>query len=142
MSVDLGAASVLLQATILSAATLLVVRRWAPPFGTFALLFGLPGVLISFMHDHYAYIPAAFVAGLCADTLARWLRPAPNRPQALHLFAFAAPALFYAGYFATLAVTDGIGWTIHLWCGAIVMAGIVGLLLSYLVVPLAPPRAD
>jgi hypothetical protein len=142
MSVDLGAASFLLQATILATAALFVVRRWTPPFGSFALLFGIPSILVSFMHDHYAYIPAAFVAGLLADMLARWLRPTPTRPQALHLFAFAAPALFFSGYFATLAVTDGIGWTIHLWMGAIFMAGIVGLLLSYLVVPVAASGAE
>jgi hypothetical protein len=140
MTVDLGAASVLLQATILAAATLFVVRRWAPPFGSFALLFGLPSILISFMHDHYAFIPAAFLAGIAADALARRLQPAPHRPQALHLFAFAAPALFYSGYFATLALRYGIGWTIHLWLGAIFMAGIVGLLLSYLVAPTAIPQ--
>jgi hypothetical protein len=142
VSVELGAASFLLQATILAAAALFVVRRWAPPFGSFALLFGIPAVFISFMHDQYAYIPAAFVTGVLVDVLARWLLPAPNRPQALHLFAFAAPALFFAGYFATLAITNGIGWTIHLWLGAIFMAGIVGLLLSYLVAPPVTPQAE
>ena len=37
--------------------------------------------------------------------------------------------------FLGLQLTGGIGWSIHLWLGSIVVAGIVGLLLSFLVVP-------
>ena len=40
-------------------------------------------------------------------------------------------------YFLDLMVTQGIIWSIHLWLGSCVMAGIVGLVLSYL---LAPPQ--
>jgi len=36
----------------------------------------------------------------------------------------------------------GIGWSVHLWVGSTVMAGMVGLLLSYLVVPLQLPPDD
>lgn len=39
-------------------------------------------------------------------------------------------------YFAVLFLLKGeIAWSVHLWTGSIIMAGIVGLLLSYLLVP-------
>jgi len=78
------------------------------------------------------------VAGLLADLLLWRLQPAAARPVAVHLFAFAVPLAFYGLYFATLALTDGIGWSIHLWAGAAVMAGVVGVLLSYLIAPATP----
>lgn len=140
LAVDLGVASILLQATILSLAALLLIRRWTLPFGSLTLVFALPSVLISFMHDRYAFIPAAILAGLLADALIQWLRPTPTRrTYALRGVAFAIPALYYALYFVALALTAGIGWTIHLWAGAIIMAGSVGLLLSYLITPPATP---
>jgi hypothetical protein len=43
--------------------------------------------------------------------------------------------LYYALYFLVLLVTKGVGWSMNLWMGSIVMAGIVGLLVSYLLVP-------
>lgn len=133
-----GVAAILVQAMLLATTALFVVRRWSLPFGSLTLLFGLPSLLISFMHDRYALVPAAILAGLIADALVRWLRPTPERTGALHLFAFAAPAVYYALYFATLALTSGIAWRIHLWAGAIVVAGVVGLLLSFLIAPPAP----
>jgi hypothetical protein len=33
-------------------------------------------------------------------------------------------------------LTDGIGWSIHLWAGSMAMAGLVGLLLSFTFVPM------
>jgi hypothetical protein len=39
-------------------------------------------------------------------------------------------------YFFAIQMLHGIAWVIHLWVGSIVLAGVVGLLLSYLLVPL------
>jgi hypothetical protein len=54
---------------------------------------------------------------------------------ALRLFAFAAPVVSNSMYFLGLFAIKGIAWSVHLWMGPIVMAGIVGLLLSYVLVP-------
>ena len=48
----------------------------------------------------------------------------------------AAPA-GYGLYFAILALSEGLGWSIHLWMGSWLLAGVSGLLISILVVP--PP---
>ncbi len=82
---------------------------------------------------------ATHTAGLAADALAHWLTPSVRR---LRLFAFAVPTLVYVFYFLTLALTGGIGWTVHFWLGSTVLAGAVGLLLSYLLVPPALPAPE
>jgi hypothetical protein len=45
------------------------------------------------------------------------------------------PAFFYLCYFVELSMVSHIYWSIHMWMGAIVLAGLVGLLLSYLLLP-------
>jgi hypothetical protein len=62
--------------------------------------------------------------------------------MAYRLFAFTAPLLFYGVYFALLQLSAGISWTVHLWAGAIFLAGVMGLLASYLVVPPKSPTAS
>jgi len=56
------------------------------------------------------------------------------------LLGFAVPATYYAFYFVALAWTKGVWWSIHLWMGSILLAGVVGWLLSYLVAP--PPEPE
>jgi hypothetical protein len=50
------------------------------------------------------------------------------------MFAFAVPATLYGTYFATLGLFVGhVWWAVHLWVGAIALAGLVGLLVSCVV---------
>jgi hypothetical protein len=70
-----------------------------------------------------------------ADVLCTGLRPDARRPARFRGFAFAFPVLLYLGYFGALALTDGIGWSTHLWIGVIVFSGIIGWLASYVVLP-------
>ena len=136
----LGIASILLQTTILMAVVLLLVWRWTLPFGMLTLLLVLSTALISVMHDQQPWIVVALVGGLLADLLYRQLRPSAERRLPLRAFAFAMPAFLYSLYFIGMNAHDGgIGWSVHLWVGSTVMAGMVGLLLSYLVVPLQVP---
>jgi hypothetical protein len=58
-------------------------------------------------------------------------RPA-GAGQGVALVAFLIPAMFFALYFATVAATDGLGWSVDLWLGAIVIAGIIGLFVDEL----------
>jgi hypothetical protein len=76
-------------------------------------------------------VAGALIAGVLVDLLARVL-PAGSSRRGDALFAFLAPAVFFAFYFAAVELTDGIGWTIHLWLGAILTAGVIGLLLDEL----------
>ena len=74
----------------------------------------------------------AALAGLVADTLVRGLKPSAVKPQALHLFACTVPTVYYALFFLVLMLTRGIGWSAHLWLGSIMLAGLTGWLLSYI----------
>jgi hypothetical protein len=117
---------------------LLAVRRRVLPFGGLALVFTTTAALLGLVGDEYRLVPGALVAGLAADVLAWRLRPSEDT-TGLRVFAFAAPALYYAVYFAGVQATGGVGWTVHMWTGAILIAGTAGLLLSYLIVPPAQP---
>src|SRR5262249_20459202 len=134
LSTALGIASILLQAALLIGMLLLALRRWTPPPGTATLIFTLSAVLISFMHDEFHLIPVAVLAGVATDVLLFVLQPAPDRVRQLRLIAFVAPVVYFLLYFVALALTSGVAWVIHLWLSAPVMAGILGLFLSYLAV--------
>ena len=134
----LGITSILLQTALLMGIVLLLLRRWSLPFGALTLILTLSTILISFMEDQYLWILLAVVVGLIGDVLLHQLKPSPERPTTLRLFAFAVPFILYSFYFLGVLVSyGGIGWSVHLWTGSAVMAGVVGVLLSYLVVP--PP---
>ena len=135
----LGVAGILLQAALLMGIVLLAMRRWTLPAGSLTLIFVLNATAMSVIDDQYRLIVPAALAGVAGDALRHWLRPSVARPWALRVFAFAVPLLFYLLYFLTLMLTDRIWWSVHLWTGSIVLAGIAGWLLSYLVVPPAAP---
>lgn len=137
-----GAAAVLLQAAILMGIILLALRRWRLPVGTLTLVLTLNIALMSVFGqaNQYQLIPLALLSGIIADALLWYLKPSISRPAALRFFAFTVPVVFYLDYFVPIMIQhNGIGWSIHLWLGSTVMAGIVGLLLSYLLMPPSLP---
>lgn len=141
-----GMGSIFLQAGILMGFVLLALRRWRLPPGSMTLVLGLSTGLMVTMHDIYVdtgplpLFGAAVLGGLAADGLLWALKPTPQRRTAWRVFAFAMPAILYACYYAALALfADGTWWAIHAWTGAIILAGVVGLLISFLVLPPALP---
>jgi len=132
---ELGIASVLFLAGILMGFVLVALRRWKLPVGTLTLVFTINVALMGVFNDNYPLIPVATLAGLIADFLLWWLQPSTARPEALRLFAFSVPVIFYLCYFVPIILTVGITWKIHLWLGSCVMPGLIGLGLSYLMVP-------
>lgn len=139
----LGIASILVQTALLMGSVLLAMRRWTLPLGSLTLLFGVSITLGVFPHGEYRFIPGAVLTGLIADGLLRLARPSLERLGTLRFVAFTIPAVLYGLYFLTLAFTEGIWWTPPLWTGAIILAGVVGLLLSYvLVAPHTPDQGE
>ena len=135
----LGVASVLLQTALLMAIVLLTARIGTLPCGGLTLIVTLNAAAMGFLNfsgDYpLALVVGAGVAGLLGDTLYARLHPSAAAPSAWRLFAFALPATFYLCYFLALMLTEGIAWSVHLWVGSIVLAGIAGWLLSYLLLP-------
>jgi Tol biopolymer transport system component len=127
-----GAAGVLVGATLLAGGVVWLRRRYGSmPFGAYAIVIGAPIALATVLNDQYRLLPAILLAALAAEfVVRRW--PAGKSRVGDGIVAFLIPAIVFALYFATLMMTGGIGWTIHLWLGAIVIAGIIGLFLDEL----------
>jgi hypothetical protein len=136
---ELGIVSMLLTTVILTAPLLLLLRQGRLPAGAVSVMVGLNCIATGFLFDHgpYPVVPvvAMVAAAIAGDVLRAVLRPSASRQAAFRWFAIGVPALLYAGYFAALAVTVGIGYSPHLWMGVVVFAGVVGWLSSYLVLP-------
>lgn len=134
----LGLAGILLQSGIMMGFLLILVKRWQLPFGALTLILTVNTALTCVFSDQYRLLPAAFISGLMADLLIRFLNPSLQRLNALRVFAFFTPMTFYLCYFIELIALDGITWSIHFCLGSCVLAGIVGLVLSHLATPLPP----
>lgn len=122
---------------------LLTIWRWALPAGALTLVVGLNAVAMGLLyHRAYPLLPvvARVIAGLGADGVYAWLQPSVQRPRAWRLFAFMVPVLLTTLHFGALGLTVGVWWSVHLWAGTIVLTGLVGLLVSMLLVP--PPVPD
>ncbi len=130
----IGVASIIIQTGILLGVILTVLKRWIFPFGSFGLIFGLNAILMSVLQDQYRFIPGFIIAGLLTDLLYKAIKPKSSNPKAVRFFATLIPIIIYSAYTATIFLTSGTWWSIHLWTGAIVMAGITGFLLSYLII--------
>jgi hypothetical protein len=143
-----GFAGFLVQPVILMGLALYVLRQRPLPRGAFTAILSVNAALMTIIHDRYLdtgpypLIGAAVVAGLVADGLVWRLRPAPDRLGAIRIVAFAVPAVQYLVYMLAVMVWGRVAWSVHLWTGAIVIAGGMGWLLSYLVFPPAPPAAS
>jgi len=133
---------IILQTSIFIGLVLLAIRRWTLPAGSLSLMLTASIAMMTLMRTRFIapgplpMIAVAAMAGAAADVLLVRLRPSPERRAAARWFAFTVPVVLYAVYFAALALTVGTWWSIHMWTGAIVLSGLVGLLTSFLVVPL------
>jgi hypothetical protein len=138
-SVGLGIISILFQTVVFMGIALFALRRWQLPLGTFTILYGLNSILI-ITQGNLSLLPAVAVAslitGLLVDLLYTVLKPTIERREALRLFAFLVPVMIQSVYFLMVLATSGIAWVVHLWVGSIILSGMVGLLLSFLIVPL------
>jgi hypothetical protein len=136
---EMGVISILLETGLLMGPILLTICRWRLPLGALTLVFTLNAIAMGFLYDEgnypLAYVAAMAAAGLVTDVLRQQLHPSPQRPGALRLFALAVPIIVYTFYFLTVQLTVGVGWSIHLWLGVTILAGVTGWLLSYLLVP-------
>ena len=144
-----GLAGFLVQPAVLMGLVLFVLRMRPLPLGSLTVLLSVNVALMTIIHDKYLdtgpypLIGAAVLAGLIGDVLLAWLRPSPYRIRAFRAVAFAIPAVQYLLYFLAILVRARVAWSVHLWTGAVVIAGGVGWLLSYLVVApggIANPR--
>jgi hypothetical protein len=134
--------SVVFQTTILMGLLLISMRRWHLPMGFFTIVYTINALFLSFMLGHYPILLMVLPAGVITDIVYRWLKPSQTQVAELRIFAFLAPIILYSFYFLVLDVVYGIVWTIHLAGGSIVVAGITGWLLSYVLFMTKPATEE
>jgi hypothetical protein len=136
---EAGITGILLASLVLVAAVLLLLRRGGAPAGSLTVMVTLNSVAMGFVYDQGPYplapVTAFAIAGVLGDVLWAVLRPSVERPVASRWFAFAVPVVLHLLYFASLALTTGLWWTVHLWLGTVLFTGVGGWLLSYLALP-------
>lgn len=120
---------------IVVALGLTLVRRFRLVVGAFTLVLGLLGVLVTAIAPTFEFLPAIIAAGVVTDGLYYWARDRVSPARTMRLLGAAIPVSLFTFYFATVALAYGLAWSIHVWTGGIVSAGLVGLLVSYVVIP-------
>lgn len=138
-----GMAGMLLHTSLTMGTVLLAlgIWRWAPPGGSLTIMLLIQAALIGFMRGQLMFVPAAVLAGIAGDAFIRGFHGRLPRELLTRGFAFALPVIYYVLYFVTLLVVKGTWWSIHMVAGSIVLAGIVGWLVSYVSIPPAFPSA-
>lgn len=142
-----GISDVLFTAAITMGVLLFALRRWKLPPGAVTLILTVNAagmMLIQWKNMQYFWyvIIAPLAGGIIGDGLLFLLKPSRTNPFALRLFAFAVPFAVYIIYFVLLISQQGIWWEIHKWLGVTFFAGVVGVFLSYLVMPPALPEEE
>lgn len=134
---QLGILGILVQTGLVAGMVLLMLAHLRLPRGSLTVILGVNAFLITAV-DHIGVLALLGLGmGALGDVLLRALRVEPGRTGRLRLFAAAWTAGIYVLYFAELIAWRGVWWPTHVWAGAIMLAGVEGWLISYLV---APPR--
>jgi hypothetical protein len=132
----LAIVGLVLQMSIFTGCALYVIRRWTLRFGFFTFVLTVVAVGLAQMQNFQLGIAIAFASGLVIDAAYYYLKSDLTSPLALRLFAAIAAAALPAFYLLGLRLVYGpLAWTIHMLVGSVVICGIFGWLLSYLVVP-------
>lgn len=135
-------ASIMIQSFILVGLVLLFVRHGRLRPGSMTVILVINTALMTYMKSTrlatgaLPLIAVAVIAGVLCDIVLWKLRPSQERTVQFRAFALLVPIFIYSFYFlALLLFGGGIVYSVHVWTGAIVVAGLVGWLTSYFVVP-------
>lgn len=135
-----GIFNLLLPSLLVMGSLLFLLRRWQLPFGSITLIIGSNYLLMFLMTMEESFeapltLVAMILAGVVADLLYQWLQPTTTNLTAVRYFAFLVPFVMVSLYIASLLLTHGLWWQIHMWGGVPFICGIAGLFLSFLTQP-------
>jgi len=131
----IGVTSIIAFPLILVGASLTLVRRFQFPPGSLTVIFLVPGLASATPVSTFEYLLPVAVAGIVADLIVYWQPPTPANLRAMRLFGIVVPAVFGLSYFALVELRIGIRWTTHIWTGAVSLAALTGLMLTYAIAP-------
>jgi len=140
-----GVLEVMISTAIMFGGVLALLKRYRPPPGSFTLLFGIVGVLLSGL-DEFVWpweMLQMVAAGVATDLLVARVDPDPATPNRFRLFGLVTPIVVWSIRFIAFAVfRPSLGWPPEIWAGAIVFAGLLGWGLAVLMtLPPSPVRA-
>jgi hypothetical protein len=135
MAEELGILGVIFHTALSMTVVLLLIRRFELPRGSLTVILGSTSLLVTFIHSFDPIFLMGVIGGFVGDVLLATLRPSAARPVRVRVLASVVPVVIYALYFRALFVSDGVWWPVHLWTGAIVLAGATGWLVSLVVIP-------
>ncbi len=136
-----GVLATQVSTVIMIGAVLILLRRWDPPFGTFSVVFGTIGLFMAGL-DGFAHgwqVVAPLAGGIVADVILR-ATPGRNRRWRAAAIGLITPLMTWTVATIALQVAWGILWPPELWAGQIILAMLVGYMLSLLVFP--PPTYE
>lgn len=127
---DFGVTAILLETGLVTAVIGVLLMRWTLPSGAITLVAGGSAAIVTILVDSYVFLPLLFVALVMVEIIAWRLRPSAARPNALIAVLALLPMLMYLAYFITINLYGRVYWSVHVWTGAIVLAGVVGALVG------------
>jgi hypothetical protein len=135
-----GVGGIILTTLILIPFVILPLYRWRLPSGS--LIFILSWVFIqrAVILGVYSYLPAILGAALAGEIIWAWMRRGGearlSSPLGYRILAFSVPLVMFSIYFLIVAfMPNGVIWPVHLWSGAIWMAAVAGVLMSFAIIP-------
>ena len=139
----LSLTSTVVFAALMTGFLLILLKRWpwnSWQFGVITFIFSLNTSVMLFYaaKAHYELLIATFIAGLTCDGLLHSLKPEFNPSKQVYrfrLFAFGVPFLFMTVYLIIVLLVNNFHtwWAIHFVLGTPVLGGLVGVLVSYLI---------
>jgi len=106
--------------------------------GSLTVVFLGPGLMgIAPNPENLPLVGAALVAGVVADILVQVSPPRAGRAAPLRVFG-ATVSLAFAGSYVLIVeyvLARPLALSVHLWAGAVALAGLGGLVVTYLIVP-------
>lgn len=138
----LGLGAIIVQSALFVGAVSWARTHLAAKSGAIVLIVGLPLALASVLDDRYALALAMVIGALLLELVALFVRRSGLQRWELPLVGALLPMAIFGGYFLALQTFARIAWSVHLWSGAIVVAGIVGLLIALIVRPIADLTRD
>ena len=140
-----GVLEIMISTAIMFGGVLVLLKRYRPPLGSFTLLFGVVGVLMSAL-DEFAWpwqMAQMLAAGAAADFLVATIDPDPAVANRFRLFGLLAPIAAWSIRFIAFGLfRPNLGWPPEIWGGAIIFAGLMGWGLAVLItLPPSPARA-
>jgi hypothetical protein len=129
----LAVTRLLATGVLLVVPTLLLLRRWRPPFGVVTVLFAGVALPVGFLKSVAPVWPvlAGVLAGLCLDGLVHVLASSPNTRRAYRIAGTAAPAFLTLFHLAFAAIArHPLAWHFNVLAGAVILSALSGLALS------------